>query len=103
MSGGISYRTPSGKYYVQLKTNYQGPTTQVNLPAANTTSQQGAITLKYQFWDMEMSYRLTPKIKLTATGRNLLKERRTTKVLGLITGKQQDTGILWTFSTRIDL
>ena len=102
-NGGISYRTPSGKYYVQLKTNYQGPTTQVNLPAANTTSQQGAITLKYQFWDMEMSYRLTPKIKLTATGRNLLKERRTTKVLGLITGKQQDTGILWTFSTRIDL
>lgn len=103
-NGGISYRTPGGKYYVQLKTNYQGPTTQVNLPATNTASQQGALTPAYQFWDMEMSYRLTPRIKLTATGRNLLKERRTTEVLGgIITGKQQDTGILWTFSTKIDL
>jgi TonB-dependent receptor len=87
LNGGISYRTPNGKYYVQLKTNYQGPTTQVNLPAANAASQQGAITPAYQFWDMEMSYRLTPKIKLTATGRNLLKERRTTEIIGITTGK----------------
>jgi hypothetical protein len=51
-----------------------------------------------------MSYRLSPRIKLTATGRNLFKERRTTQVLGnFITNCQQDTGILWTFSTKIDL
>lgn len=53
-NGGISYRTPGGKYYVQLKTNYQGPTTQVNLPATNAAGQQGALTPAYQFWDMEM-------------------------------------------------
>jgi TonB-dependent receptor len=103
-NGGVSYRTPNGKYYVQLKTNYQGPTTQVNLPATNAAGQQGALTPAYQFWDMEMSYRLSPRIKLTATGRNLFKERRTTQVLGnFITNRQQDTGILWTFSTKIDL
>jgi hypothetical protein len=38
-NGGVSYRTPNGKYYVQLKTNYQGPTTQVNLPATNAAGQ----------------------------------------------------------------
>ena len=74
------------------------------MPATNAAGQQGALTPAYQFWDMEMSYRLSPRIKLTATGRNLFKERRTTQVLGnFITNRQQDTGILWTFSTKIDL
>lgn len=103
-NGGVSYRTPKGKFYILLKTNYQGRRPQDSLPAFNANGQRDRWQEAYQFWDLDMKYTLNERFSFSCTGRNLFSERGTSsQVGGIITGRQQDTGIAWTFSTRIEL
>jgi outer membrane receptor for ferrienterochelin and colicin len=102
-NAGISFRSPTGKFYVHLKTNIQGPRPSQNLPATGAAAQRMPRQEKYQFWDMEATYRLTPNLRLIATARNLFSERQKTTEIGVVTSRQQDTGISWMFAAKYDL
>lgn len=102
-NAGISYRTPRGKLFVQLTTNRQSVRPTQNLPAANAAAQRWPRQEPYQFWNLEASYRLLPKLRLTCTARNLFSERPEFSEVGVIRNRQQDTGIAWMFAARYDL
>jgi outer membrane receptor for ferrienterochelin and colicin len=102
-NAGVSYRSPRGKFYVHLKTNLQGARSSQNLPPTSAAAQRLPRQEKYQFWDMETTYRLTPKVRLIATARNLFSERQKTTEIGIVTSRQQDTGISWMFAAKYDL
>jgi iron complex outermembrane receptor protein len=103
VNGGIGYRTPRGKFFVQLSANYQAAKPTQNLPATNAASQRMPLQEAYRFWNMEASYRLTEKLRLTCTGRNLFSERPTFSEMGVVRNTQQATGIAWLFAARYDL
>jgi iron complex outermembrane recepter protein len=102
-NAGISYRSPRGTFYVHLKTNVQGRRPSQNLPPASVAAQRVPRQEKYQFWDMEATYRLTGNLRLIGTARNLFSERQRTTELGVVTSRQQDTGISWMFAAKYDL
>jgi hypothetical protein len=102
-NAGISYRTFHNRFYASLLTNYQSVRSTQNLPALNAASQRLPCQESYQFWNLEMSYILTPKMQLLAVGRNLFGERPTFSELGIIRNKQQDTGAAWMFAVRFGL
>jgi outer membrane receptor protein involved in Fe transport len=100
-NGGISYRSPRGKFYVQLTTNYQAARPIADITATNQLRDQWD---SFQFWNVEASYRVTPKLRLTGTGRNLTSERQAaSQVGGIVRTRAQDTGIAWVFSAKYDL
>lgn len=102
-NGGISYRSPRGTFYLHLKTNIQGPRPSQNLPATGAAAQRMPRQEKYQFWDMEATYKLTPNLRLIATARNLFSERQRTTEMNIVTSRQQDTGISWMFAAKYDM
>jgi outer membrane receptor protein involved in Fe transport len=102
-NAGISYRSPRGKFLVQLSTNFQAKKPTSNQPAAAAAAQRLPYQEDYQFWNMEASYRLTEKLRLTCTGRNLFSERPIYSEMGIIRNTQQATGIAWLFTARYDL
>ncbi|WP_414663618.1 TonB-dependent receptor [Horticoccus sp. 23ND18S-11] len=102
-NAGISYRTPNGKLFVHLSQNYMAPKTTVNLPAVNAAAQLAPRLESYRFWNLEASYRLTDKIRLTGTGRNLGSERQRTTQMGVVNNEAQHTGIAWLFAAKYDL
>ncbi|HEY5552896.1 MAG TPA: hypothetical protein VIK52_13470 [Opitutaceae bacterium] len=104
INGGISYRSPHGKFYVHLKTNYQASRPTANLLANGGTANQRVPRQEaYQFWDGELTYRLTANLRLTVIARNLLSERPQFSEIGVIRNTQQDTGISWIFGFKYDL
>ncbi len=103
VNGGISYRSPRGKFYVHLKTNYQAARPTANVTVLGPSNQRNPRQEAYQFWDMELSYRLRPKVTLTVVGRNLANERAKFTEIGIVTNRQQATGISWMFATKFDL
>jgi TonB-dependent receptor len=102
-NAGVSYRTPGGKFFVQVSTNYQAAKSTQNLPATAAAGQRLPRQENYQFWNMEASYRLTSKVRLTCTGRNIYSERPRFSEMGIIRNTQQATGIAWLFATKLDL
>ena len=102
-NAGISYRSPRGKFYAHLKTNYQAARPTANVLTTGPSNQNNPRQEKYQFWDMETSYRLTEKLRLTCTARNLGSERPEATEIGMVTGRQQATGIQWIFGANDDL
>jgi iron complex outermembrane recepter protein len=102
-NAGISYRSPRGKLVAQLSTNYQAPRPTQNRPATAAAGQRFPQQEAYQFWNADVSYRLTSKLRLSATARNLFSERGTFSEMGIIRNTQQATGIAWLFAARYDL
>lgn len=102
-NGGISYRTPRGKLFVHLKTNYQAARPTANITVNGPSNQRNPRQGAYQFWDMEVSYRLRPKLTLMTVARNLTSERPEFTEMGIVRNKQQATGISWMFAAKYDL
>ena len=102
-NGGISYRTPGGKFFVQVSQNYMAPKTTTNLPATNAAGQLAPRLESYRIWNMEAYYQVNGKLRLTCTGRNLFSERQRTSQLGVINNETQATGIAWLFTAKYDL
>jgi iron complex outermembrane receptor protein len=103
INAGISYRSPRGKLYVHLKTNFQAGRPTANILATGPSNQFNPRLEDYQFWDGELTYELRPKLRLTVTARNLLGERQKNTEMGLVRARQQDTGIAWIFGMKYDL
>ncbi len=103
VNGGISYRTPSGLLQVNLTANYQSARTTANLPATAAAAQRAPRQEAYRFWNMDVSYRLTSNLRLSATARNLFSERPKFSEVGIIRNTQQATGIAWLFAAKYDL
>ncbi len=103
VNGGISYSPPGGRFFVQLSANYQSARPTANLPAAAAAAQRRPMQEAYRFWNMEASYRLTPRLRLTSTARNLFSERPKFSEMGIIRNTQQYTGIAWLFTAKYDL
>ncbi len=101
-NAGISYRPPRGKFYAHLKTNFQKARPTANILTTGPSNQRNPRQEDYQFWDMETSYRLNEKLRLTVTARNLESERATSTEVGIVTGRQQATGIQWIFGANYD-
>jgi TonB-dependent receptor len=101
-NAGISYMTPSGKFFVQVSQNYMAPKTTANLPAINAAAQMAPRLESYRIWSMESYYRFTDKFRLSGTARNLFSERQRTSQLGVINNETQATGIAWLFTGRYD-
>jgi outer membrane receptor for ferrienterochelin and colicin len=103
VNGGVSYRTPGGLLFVQLSANYQGSRPTANLPATAAAAQRDPRQEAYRFWNLEASYRLREKLRLTTTARNLFSERPRFSEMGIIRNTQQATGIAWLFAAKYDL
>jgi iron complex outermembrane receptor protein len=103
VNGGVSYRSPRGTFFVQLSANYQSARVTQNLPATGAAAQRLPMQEAYRFWNMEASLRLSQKIRLTCTGRNLFSERPRFSEMGIVRNQQQATGIAWLFATKLDL
>ena len=103
VNGGVSYRTPGGLLFVQLSANYQGSRPTGNLPAVAAAAQRDPRQEAYRFWNLEASYRLSEKLRLTTTARNLFSERPRFSEMGIIRNTQQATGIAWLFAAKYDL
>lgn len=103
INGGISYRTPRGRFFVQLKTNFQKarPTSAIN--ETGPSNQRDPRQEDYQFWDMETTYKLRPNLTLLCVARNLTSERPKYTEVGIVRNKQQATGISWMFAAKYDL
>ncbi len=102
-NAGISYRSPRGKLYVHLKTNFQAGRPTANILTTGPSNRANPRLEDYQFWDGELSYKLRPKLSLTVTARNLMSERQQNTEYGLVRARQQDTGISWIFGAKYDL
>jgi len=102
-NAGISYRSPRGKFYVHLKTNFQKGRPTSDIRDTGPANRNNPRQLDYQFWDMETSYRLTQRLRLTCTARNLDSERPTFTEMDIVTNRQQATGIQWIFGANYDL
>lgn len=99
---GVSYRSPRGTFYVHLKTNFQKERPTSDVLETGPSNRNNPRQLDYQFWDMEASYRLNPKLRFTVTARNLDSERPTFTEMGIVTNRQQATGIQWLFGANYD-
>ncbi len=100
-NAGLSYRSPTGRLFLQLTTNFQAARPTANITATNQLRDQWD---SFQFWNVEGSWRLTPRLRLTGTGRNLTSERQAaSQVGGFVRTRAQDTGIAWVFSAKYDL
>jgi len=102
-NAGISYRSPMGKLFISLITNYQAARPSQNLPALSAAAQRLPRQEAYQFWNLEASYNLTDRLKLMAVGRNLFGERPIFSEVGVIRNTQQDSGPAWLFMLKWDL
>jgi TonB-dependent receptor len=102
-NAGFRYRSPRGKLQLNLSTNIQAKKPQQNLPARAAAGQRMPYQEKYQFWNMDVSYRLSEKLSLTGVARNLFSERPKFSEMGIIRNTQQATGIAWTFAAKYDL
>jgi TonB-dependent receptor len=102
INAGISYRSPRGKLYVHLKTNFQEGRPTANILATGPSNQMNPRLEDYQFWDGELTYELRRNFHLTVTARNLLGERQENTEMGLVRARQQDTGISWIFGIKYD-
>jgi hypothetical protein len=95
------YAKLAAQFFVQLTTNYQAARPIADISATNQLRDQWD---SFQFWNVEASYRVTPKLRLTGTGRNLTSERQAaSQVGGIARTRAQDTGIAWVFSVKYDL
>jgi iron complex outermembrane receptor protein len=103
VNGGVSYRTPGGKFFAQMSVNYQSARSTTNLPATAAAGQRAPMQEAYRFWNLEASFRLTGKLRLTCTGRNIFSERPKFSEMGIIRNTQQATGIAWLFAAKYDL
>ena len=101
-NAGISYRSARGKFYIQLKTNFQDARPTANILTTGPSNRNNPTQEAYQFWDMETSYRVNEKLRLSVTARNLDSERATTTQNGIVTNRQQATGIQWIFGGNYD-
>ncbi len=102
-NAGVSYRSPRGRLYVHLKTNFQAGRPTANILATGPSNRANPRLEDYQFWDGELTYALRPNLRLTVTARNLLAERQKNTEYGLVRARQQDTGISWIFGAKYDL
>lgn len=102
-NAGVKFRSPTGRFEVNLSTNYQAKKPTQNLPARAAAAQRAAYQEPYQFWNMDVSYRLTNKLRLSAVARNLNAERPIFSEMGIVRNTQQATGVAWLFSARYDL
>ena len=103
INAGVSYRSPRGKFYIHVKTNFQAGRPTANILSTGPANRLNPRLEDYQFWDGEMSYQLKPKLRLTVTARNLMGERQKNTEMGLVRARQQDTGISWIFGVIYDL
>lgn len=103
INAGVSYRSPRGKLYVHLKTNFQAGRPTANILTTGPSNRLNPRLEDYQFWDGELAYRLKPNLSLTVTARNLMAERQKNTEMGLVRARQQDTGISWIFGAKYDL
>lgn len=102
-NAGFKYRTPRGKFEFNLSTNYQAKKPTQNQPARTVAAQKTPYQEPYQFWNMDLTYRINDKLRLTAVGRNIFSERPTFSEIGIIRNTQQATGIAWMFAAKYDL
>lgn len=102
-NAGVSYRSPRGRLYVHLKTNFQAGRPTANILATGPSNRANPRFEDYQFWDGELTYALRPNLRLTVTARNLRAERQKNTEYGLVRARQQDTGISWIFGAKYDL
>jgi iron complex outermembrane receptor protein len=100
LNAGVSYRSPKGKWFVNMMTNYQAPRYTSSLPAADAAAQRQPRQESYQFWNFEASYNLSERWKLTCVGRNLFGERPIFSEVGIIRNTQQDSGPAWIMAAR---
>ncbi len=100
---GIKYRSPRGRFETSVTTNFQGKKPTSNLPAQNAAAQRESYQEDYQFWNMDASYRISQKLRLTVTARNLTSERAVNTDMGFVRSTAQATGIAWLFAARYDL
>jgi TonB-dependent receptor len=102
-NAGVSYRSPRGKFYIHLKTNFQAGRPTANILESGPANRNNPRLEDYQFWDGEMTYQLHKKVRFAVTARNLLSERQKNTEYGLVRARQQDTGISWIFALKYDL
>lgn len=102
INAGVSYRTPRGKLYVHLKTNFQAGRPTANILTTGPSNRLNPRLEDYQFWDGELTYAVRPNFRLTVTARNLMGERQKNTEMGLVRARQQDTGISWIFGGKYD-
>jgi len=103
INAGVSYRSRTGKFFVQVSTNYQGTKPTSHVTSSSPSLEYGPNQRPLQYWNMEAQYRITPRIRLSVTGRNLCSERPKYSDAGIIRNTQQATGIAWLFAARYDL
>lgn len=102
-SYGIRFRTPRGRFETNLTTNVQGRKPVQNMLPNTAAGQRYGYQEVYQFWNLDLSYRLNDKLRLTAVARNLMSERALNTEMGIARNTSQATGIAWMFALRYDL
>lgn len=102
-NAGIKYRTPRGRFETNLSTNYQAKKPTQNLPASVAAAQRSPYQEEYQFWNLDATYRINSKLRLTMVGRNIFSERPKFSEIDIIRNTQQATGIAWMFAVKYDL
>ncbi len=103
INAGVSYRSRSGKFFLQLSTNYQATKPTSHVTTTSAPPEFGPHQRPYQFWNMEGQYRVSQRMRVSFTGRNLCSERPKFADAGIIRNTQQATGIAWLFAVRYDL
>jgi len=102
-NAGFKYRSPRGRIEFNLSTNFQTKKPTQNLPGRAAAAQRAPYQEEYQFWNMDLSYRINDQLRVTAVGRNIFSERPKFSEMGIIRNTQQDTGIAWMFAAKYDL
>jgi TonB-dependent receptor len=103
INAGVSFRSPRGRLYVHLKTNFQAGRPTADILTTGPSNRLNPRLEDYQFWDGELTYALRPNLRFTVTARNLLSERQKNTEMGLVRARQQDTGLSWIFGIKYDL
>lgn len=104
INAGIRYRSPRGKFTGALTTNYQSEVNAANRPVPATGNQNAQVRQAYQFWNMDLGYRVSQRVLIKLSAKNLQAERKTNEQYdGYVINMENDSGTFWLLSTKIDL
>lgn len=97
-NGGVAYRYRD--FYIQAAVNYQS-----DQLASNTGSdgQSGQTYDAWTVWNLDASYKLTKRIQIKLSAKNIAENLKTRTTLGYVVRHQNDVGIPFVVSTKIDL
>ena len=98
---GVSYRTPTNKFYVQARTVIypQAVTTYAN----GTTDQRNTYEARHQRWDFTLRYRFTRNYAVELTGANVFKDPSRKFIQAGRVTQQRDFGSQYVLSFTANL